>query len=182
MESTGGDRKAQQLHPTKHCASGSEDSAQRRTVNMANDRSLSQRWQEYRPSKAALFWSCLGCVVLTLLIGFTWGGWVTGGTATERADKAAAQARAELAATVCVEQFLNASDARAQLASLKKTMSWQRDDFVEKGGWATPPGLDKPVTSAAELCAERLATTELPPSDQGARSGTQSKTIGTAAQ
>jgi hypothetical protein len=149
---------------------------------MAYDRSLSQRWQEYHPSKAALFWSCLGCVVLTLLIGFTWGGWVTGGTASEMAEKAAGQARADLAATVCVERFINASDARAQLASLKKTMSWQRDDFIEKGGWATPPGLDKPVTSASELCAERLASRELPPNDQGASSGTQSKKIGTAVQ
>ena len=54
---------------------------------MANE--LQQRWQAYHPSKAALFWSCVGCVVVALIIGFTWGGWVTGGTATKMAEKAA---------------------------------------------------------------------------------------------
>jgi hypothetical protein len=132
--------------------------------------SLRQRWQEYHPSKAALFWSCVGCVAAALIIGFTWGGWVTSGTATERAEEAVRKARAELAAAVCVERFLDASDARAQLASLKKTSSWERDQVIEKGGWATPPGLDEPVPSAADLCAERLAAMELPASGQGAQS------------
>jgi hypothetical protein len=86
------------------------------------------------------------------------------------ADKAARQARADLAATVCVERFLEASDARAQLASLKETSSWQRDDFIAKGGWAALPGVDQPVASAADLCAERLAAMDLPPSGQGAQS------------
>ena len=95
-------------------------------------KSIRQRWQAYRPSKASLFWSSLGCVAAVVILGFTWGGWVTGRTATEMADKAAKEARAELAATVCVQRFLDASDARAQLASLKKTNTWQRDDFIEK--------------------------------------------------
>jgi hypothetical protein len=149
--------------------------------------SFRQRWEAYRPSKAALFWSCVGCVIVALLIGFTWGGWVTGGTATEMAEKAARQARADLAATVCVERFLKASDARAQLASLKETSSWQRDDFIQKGGWVALPGVDQPVASAADLCAERLAVVNLPPSGQGVQrtpsgQGEQSSKSGTAVQ
>jgi hypothetical protein len=131
----------------------------------------------YRPSKAALFWSCVGCVIAALIVGFTWGGWVTGGTATEMAERAARQARAELVATVCVQRFLDASDSRAQLASLKETNSWQRDDFIEKGGWATLPGLDKPVASSADLCAERLAAMELPPRGQGAQRSQRGATV-----
>ncbi|KRR19249.1 hypothetical protein [Bradyrhizobium retamae] len=144
---------------------------------MASAQMLGQRWREYRPSKAALFWSCVGSVVVALIIGFTWGGWVTGGTAKEMVDKAARDARAELAANVCVQRFVDASDARAQLATLKKTSSWQREDFIEKGGWATLPGSDKPVASAAEICAERLAAMKLPPVDQGAQSGERRTSI-----
>ena len=48
---------------------------------MTDGQSLSQRFADYRPSKTVLFWSCAGCVAATMIIGFTWGGWVTGGTA-----------------------------------------------------------------------------------------------------
>ena len=81
--------------------------------------SLSQRFQQYRPSKTALFWSCGGCVVLATIVGFSWGGWTTGGTAREMAENAAAQARQELAAVVCVDRFMAAPDVGAQLTALK---------------------------------------------------------------
>lgn len=129
---------------------------------MAEGQGFGDRWREYRASKATLFWSCVASVILTMIVGFSWGGWVTGGTATEVAEEAAEQGRAKLAATVCVERFLAAPDAGAQLASLKDTSTWQRDDFVEEGGWVTLAGFEDPVAEAAELCAERLADVELP--------------------
>jgi hypothetical protein len=92
-----------------------------------------------------------------MMVGFAWGGWVTGGTATRMAADAAKQARAELVASVCVERFLDSSDARAQLAALKDESSLTRDDFIDKGGWPNLPGLDKAIPQAASLCAERLA-------------------------
>ena len=67
---------------------------------MTDGQSMSQRFADYRPSKTVLFWSCAGCVVATMILGFTWGGWVTGGTAGELAEDAATQARAQVAATV----------------------------------------------------------------------------------
>lgn len=41
---------------------------------MADKRSIGRRWEEYHPSKAIWFWSCLGCVVATIVVGFAWGG------------------------------------------------------------------------------------------------------------
>jgi hypothetical protein len=121
-----------------------------------SERSLVQRWEEYRPAKAAVFWTFVTGIVLTLVVGFNWGGWVTGGTAREMSQTAAEDARAELVADVCVERFMNAADASAQLATLRETSSWQRDIFIADGGWATLVGMDKPVREAADLCAERL--------------------------
>lgn len=145
---------------------------------MADGSSLKQQWQDFRPSKTMLFWSCVGCVILTMIVGFTWGGWVTGGTAQEMAEEAAEQGRAKLAAAVCVEQFLTSPNAGAQLASLKETDSWKQDSFIEEGGWATLPGMEDPVSDAAELCANQLAgMEELPVQKQEAATINDNATV-----
>jgi hypothetical protein len=104
------------------------------------------------------FWGAVGGAVALAIVGFTWGGWVTGGkaeaSATQRADAAAVVALAP----VCVEKFHHAGDAAANLATLKKTDSWSQSDFIEKGGWATMPGSTSPdkVTAVARACAALL--------------------------
>lgn len=124
---------------------------------MADKMTLGQRWLAYRASKATLFWSWIAVAVVTIVAGFNWGGWVTGGTAMEMAQ----EARRNLAATFCVQRFLAAPDANAQHASLMEAGSWQRDDFIQKGGWAKLPDLDRPLAGVAELCAEKLADIEV---------------------
>jgi hypothetical protein len=39
---------------------------------------------------------------------------------------------------------------------LKGTDSWQRDGYIEKQGWATMPGAEKPDRNVAEACAKLL--------------------------
>lgn len=114
------------------------------------------RWQTYRASKTTLFWSCAACAVATIIVGFNWGGWVTGGTAEKMSATAASMARAELAATECVSRFMARTDLAVHLAALKASDSWNRDDLIAKGGWTTPPGANEPVQGAADLCTRRL--------------------------
>lgn len=128
---------------------------------MSEKKSLTQRWDELQPSKTALFWSSVGSVVVVLVLGFTWGGWVTGGTATEMAEDAAADARAEVTAVYCTERFLAAPDVRVQLAALKDLSSYRRRSFVGETGFATPPGAEGPDRNAAALCAQRLVDMEV---------------------
>ncbi len=123
---------------------------------------IGQRIAEYHPSKTVWFWTVAGAVVLTMVIGFTWGGWVTSGTATERAEGAAEDAVAELAANICAHRFLQADDAATQLAALKEKSSYQRSTFVEDGGWVTFAGAEDPVDGAGDLCADLLMDAELP--------------------
>lgn len=123
---------------------------------------MSKSWNEYQPSKAVWFWSCVGAAVLTMIVGFTWGGWVTGGTADERVETATEDAVAELAATICVDRFLAASDAGVKLAALKEADSWDRDGMVEEAGWVTFASMEEPIDGAADLCAEQLVSAELP--------------------
>ena len=125
-------------------------------------RNLSQRWAELQPSKTMLVWACVGCIAATMVVGFTWGGWVTGGTARGMAGTAGDEARGELASVICVERFLAAPDAAAQLAALKELSgSYQQRQFVEKGGWAVMPGKDAPDRRTVDLCTRVLAAMEV---------------------
>ncbi|MBN8888953.1 MAG: hypothetical protein ABS99_03630 [Acetobacteraceae bacterium SCN 69-10] len=125
---------------------------------MVGRQGVGARWEAYRPSKALWFWSCAGCAVATIVVGFAWGGWVTGGTAARMASDAADGARTQLAAAVCVSRFDSGPDAAAQLAALKKADSYSRSSLIEKDGWATLPGGKNPVDGAADLCARRLVS------------------------
>ena len=87
------------------------------------------------------FWSLAACIVATVVVGFTWGGWITGGTATTMATDAATAARTQLAAAVCISRLQAGPDASAQLVALKKTDSYERGDLNQKDGWATMPGV-----------------------------------------
>ena len=137
------------------------------------NRNQLQWFDQYRASKTVLFWACAGSVIVATAIGFSWGGWVTGGTAREMAAESAAQARQQLAAVVCVDRFMAAPDMAAQLTALKgMDRSYQQGKFVEEGGWAIMPvgssaeagtsGSSSDHRKAAALCAEALAEHEIP--------------------
>lgn len=125
---------------------------------MAQKQSMGQRWETYRPSKGAWFWSCVGCVAGTMLVGFVWGGWVTGGTARNMAANAADAARTQLAASVCVGRFDQGPDMATQIAALKKADSYNRGDMLTKEGWVTLPGSKTPIDGVSDLCAQRLVS------------------------
>jgi hypothetical protein len=131
-----------------------------------------ETFRGYRPSKTIWFWSTAAAVVLTVIVGFNWGGWVTGGTAIDRAKDAAEGAKAELAADICAYRFLGANDAGAQLAALKKESSYSRSSVIEKGGWVTLAGAKEPVDGAAQLCADQLMKAELEPGAAGSLADT----------
>ncbi|HKP24658.1 MAG TPA: hypothetical protein VJV39_12395 [Dongiaceae bacterium] len=122
------------------------------------EKSLLLRWEDWRPPKWGLFWSCVSVSILTMVVGFTWGGWVTGGTAKEMTQ----EARRNLAATFCVNRFVTDADAAAQYAKFMQISDWQRDEFIHEGGWAKMPPLDRPLAGIADLCADKLATIQMP--------------------
>src|SRR6185437_16375532 len=92
----------------------------------------------------------------TVVIGFGWGGWTLGNTATKMADQSAKNAVVSVLAPICVDNFQHATAAKATLAELKATDSWKQDTFIAKGGWATFPGMEAPNTHVAEACAQML--------------------------
>jgi hypothetical protein len=118
--------------------------------------SWGERWGKTRPTKTWVFWSWVVSIVLTMIIGFAWGGWVTKKTAQTLAQNMADEAVAERLAPMCVLQF-NADPGKDQkLGELKAGSSWSRGDYVQKQGWATMPGEEQPDRKVAEECAKLL--------------------------
>ncbi len=106
------------------------------------------------------FWGVVCGAIALAFVGFTWGGWVTGGKAEASATQRANTAVVVALAPVCADKFQHAGDVAANLAALKKADSWSQGEFVEKGGWATLPGSNSPeqVTAVARACASLLTT------------------------
>jgi len=109
------------------------------------------------PAVKPAIWGAVVGAIGIMIAGF-WGfGWMLGSTA-ERMAKDQSEAAVVVALTpVCVARFEAQADVAAKLADLKKvTQSWDRNSFIEKGGWATAPGSETPNSDVARACAERL--------------------------
>lgn len=127
------------------------------TIQAISKRSLADRLGQYQPSKTALVWSCIAAAILTMIVGFGWGGWVTAGTSRTMAATAATEARSELAGAICVERFTAAPDSAARLGELKAIPdAYKQRQFIEAGGWATMPGQTSADRRGAEACAAKL--------------------------
>ncbi len=72
------------------------------------------------------------------------------------AEELAQKAVVARLAPICVEQYNQVSEKDEKLKELKETNSWQRDDYVEKQGWATMPGEKEAGSKVAGKCAELL--------------------------
>ena len=115
-----------------------------------------QRWAESRPTKTAVVWACVASVVVTLIVGFTWGGWVRGATAKSMADTMAEEAVTKRLAPMCVVQVSRDPAKDEKLKALKDMSSYERGDYVKKQGWAKMPGDTEADSKVAEQCAKLL--------------------------
>ena len=98
-------------------------------------------------------WGAIAGAVVLAIVGFNWGGWVTGG----KADEMAQTAIVDRLVPICVGQFNMDSNKAKKLAEMKKADSWTRGEFVVKQGWATMPGSKEADIYVAEGCAEKIA-------------------------
>ncbi|MFK4823476.1 hypothetical protein ACI0FM_01545 [Paenochrobactrum sp. BZR 588] len=106
--------------------------------------------------KPALYGAVAGALVLWA-IGFSWAGWVTQSTAQQQSSSASIAAVSTALTPYCVA--LSQSDPRVTdiLAELKAVAGYNKRSVIEKAGWATPLGTDKPNNDLARACADALA-------------------------
>jgi Flp pilus assembly protein protease CpaA len=67
-------------------------------------------------------------VITTLVVGFSWGGWVTGGTAKSMAATAKTNGQMSVLVPLCVTQFIGTDGAVAKL----KLTQYGHDDVVRE--------------------------------------------------
>lgn len=97
--------------------------------------------------------------LLTMAIGFNWGGWVLGSTSSNLRAEIARNAVSERLTPMCVALFKQDADRTEKLKILKATESWGRTQFVIDQGWATMPFEQEPDASVAESCSELIMET-----------------------
>jgi hypothetical protein len=93
----------------------------------------------------------------TMIIGFGWGGWVTGKTASTNSTMLVNAALVQAYGPVCIERFKRQPNVEAKWAELTKVETWRRDTYIKESGFATPPGAEAPNSAVADACAEALS-------------------------
>lgn len=105
--------------------------------------------------KPSLYGAVIGAFAVTM-IGFSWGGWVTGGAADEAA---AALSKADVVSAlrpVCLENAEADPDRLAKFETIRAAAAYQRSAAVMATGWATMPGETEPNRAVAEACLPGL--------------------------
>jgi hypothetical protein len=101
-------------------------------------------------------WGVIAGAVVTMIVGFSWLGWVLGSTAERMAVQRADSAVVVALTPSCVAKFMQQPNATAKLVEFRKVDSWKQRQFVEDGGWATVGGAKDPNSGLANACAEEL--------------------------
>ncbi|MDI1285319.1 MAG: hypothetical protein PSV46_13080 [Reyranella sp.] len=111
---------------------------------------------------SAYVWGAAIGAIAVAIVGFSWGGWVTGGTSMKNAATAASDAKVAVLAPICADRFRAQGDSAVKIAELAKSSSWDRGNVVEKSGFATMPGSKTTDSDVARACAEILANPTTP--------------------
>jgi len=77
-------------------------------------------------------WGMVCGGVATMVLGFSWGGWITTGTAGQMEKESAKSAVVLELAPLCVAI---AEPQLEKLSELKELSSWKHNDFVAEAGW-----------------------------------------------
>jgi hypothetical protein len=98
-------------------------------------------------------WGAVGGAIAAMIIGFAWGGWVTGGTSEKNAGVAAQTAVVQAFVPLCVAK---AEQQPEELILLKKeSSSYSRKDIVVKAGWVSNVA-EKYRRDVADACASAI--------------------------
>ena len=93
-------------------------------------------------------------ILLTLILGFSTGNFITPSNAERMSREAANDAQTAALVPYCVASFNESPDAEKNLAALLKTSEWMRDQFIRDGKWAGD-GASSQINGA---CARKLVT------------------------
>lgn len=94
--------------------------------------------------------------LLTMLLGFTLGGWVTSSKSESAARDQSNLAVIAALTPICFNNYKVSADAQQQRALLVKTENWKQAEFVNSAGWTKIPGVKEVRSGLANSCAKRI--------------------------
>ena len=95
-------------------------------------------------------WGIICGAIISMIIGFGWGGWSTAATTQKVSEEAVMASQA----AICVAQFTKDPNYEGKLKELGEVSSYQRSGFIEKGGWDKMPGQEKADYGVSRACAD----------------------------
>ena len=101
-------------------------------------------------------WGFVVGSLVTMIVGFSWGGWTTGSGTDRLANERSTAAVTTALVPVCLEKSKADPAGAKKLVALKAmSSSYDQRDAVVEGGWATfGPG--EANRDVAEACASEL--------------------------
>ena len=97
-------------------------------------------------------WGLVCGAVIAMIIGFGWGGWSTAATTQKISDEAVLASQS----AICVAQFISQPNHEEKLKELAEVSTYQRANFIEKGGWNIMPGQEKADYGVSQSCSDGI--------------------------
>ena len=101
-------------------------------------------------------YGALGGAIAVSILGFTWGGWTTNGSAQAMAQDLAADEVALTMVPVCLGNSAADPERVEKLANLRDLPSYGRSKAMMETGWAIRPGSDVSDRDLADACLAGL--------------------------
>lgn len=101
--------------------------------------------------KAKITFGLWGLVIgaaISMIIGFSWGGWITSANAKNMTGEAVLSSQA----AICVAQFIKEPNSKEKLKEFEKADYSARTKFIEAGGWAIIPGQKEVSYDVVSAC------------------------------
>lgn len=106
--------------------------------------------------KPGIYGAVVGAALVGV-VGFSSGGWVTGGGADRLASARAHDTVISALVPVCLDMARTDTDRAAKLETIRAAATYRRREAVMEAGWATVPGAETPNRDLAQACLAGLA-------------------------
>lgn len=105
--------------------------------------------------KPSLYGAAAGAIIISIA-GFSWGGWVTGKTSSDRSIAMARDNVVTALVPVCLDMARTDPKRTAKMAAIRAASTFRRRDALMDTGWATVPGANAPDREIAQACLAAL--------------------------
>ena len=115
--------------------------------------------------KPGVYGAVIGAVAISIG-GFSWGGWLTGGSASKMANDMARDEVTLAMVPLCIDNARSDPDRNTHLAAISEATTYKRRAAMMATGWATLPGGAEPDGKLAVACLAALDDAEIPMAEE----------------